>query len=86
MPIQGSAADLIKIAMNRIQEKIENNPDINMLIQVHDELVFEVKKDCLEEAKNLIQTTMEDVLPEKYKGIIPLLVDVGTGQNWLEAH
>ncbi len=86
MPIQGSAADLIKTAMNQIHDKIKDNPDINMLIQVHDELVFEVKKDCLDEAKNLIRSVMEDVLPDRYKGIIPLVVDIGEGHNWLEAH
>ena len=86
MPIQGSAADLIKIAMIEIHKIIKDNPDIKMIIQVHDELVFEVKEEILENTVNIIKEKMQSVLPEKYKGIIPLVVDVGIGDNWLEAH
>jgi len=86
MPIQGSAADIIKIAMININEKIKNDLDIKMIIQVHDELVFEVKKERLDYAKELIITEMENALPEEYSSIVPLVVDVGIGKNWYEAH
>ncbi|MFO7895846.1 MAG: DNA polymerase, partial [Candidatus Cloacimonadales bacterium] len=86
MPIQGSAADILKIAMLNLHRKIKDNPEINLLIQVHDELVFEVKKDKLETAKKLIRSEMENALPADMKSEIPLLVDIGVGKNWLEAH
>ena len=86
MPIQGSAADIIKVAMISLHERIKNDPDIKMIIQVHDELVFEIKKDKLEKAKKLIIEEMEKAVPEKYRDIVPLIVDVGIGQNWYEAH
>ncbi|MBC8416246.1 MAG: DNA polymerase I, partial [Candidatus Cloacimonetes bacterium] len=86
MPIQGSAADIIKIAMINLNEKIKDDPDIKMIIQVHDELVFEVKKDKLDFAKELIVREMENALPKEYSDIVPLVVDVGIGNNWFEAH
>jgi DNA polymerase-1 len=86
MPIQGSAADIIKIAMINLNEKIKDDPDIKMIIQVHDELVFEVKKEKLDLAKKLIVTEMENALPKEYSDIVPLVVDVGVGNNWFEAH
>jgi len=86
MPIQGSAADIIKVAMISLHKRINNDPDIKMIIQVHDELVFEIKKDKLEKAKRIIIEEMEKSIPEKYRNIVPLIVDVGVGQNWYEAH
>ncbi|MBL7086296.1 MAG: DNA polymerase I, partial [Candidatus Cloacimonetes bacterium] len=87
MPIQGTAADIIKIAMNNIYQKIKDKGDeIKMIIQIHDELVFEVRTDIIEKYINLIKTEMESVLPPKYSNIIPLVVDIGNGKNWLEAH
>ncbi|MDY6915429.1 MAG: DNA polymerase I, partial [Candidatus Cloacimonadota bacterium] len=86
MPIQGSAADIIKIAMISLHEKFKNRHDVNMLIQVHDELVFEVNKKNLKEIKEIIRSEMEAALPEKYAKKVPLLVDIGTGKNWFEAH
>jgi DNA polymerase-1 len=86
MPIQGSAADIIKIAMNNIHNKIKDDPDIKMIIQVHDELVFEVKKSKLDLAKELIVKEMENALPEEYSSIVPLVVDIGIGKDWFEAH
>ena len=80
-PIQGSAADIIKIAMLRIHEKLKDF-DSQMLLQVHDELVFEAKKSELDALINMIKTEME----QAYKLQVPLVVDVGTGTNWLEAH
>lgn len=82
-PIQGSAADIIKIAMINIHRKLEEgNYKTKMLLQVHDELVFDVYKPELEEIKNLIKTEMESA----YKLTVPLDVEVGVGDNWLEAH
>ncbi len=86
MPVQGSAADIIKIAMNKLHDQLRDKPDIKMLIQVHDELVFEVKNEVLPEAKLLIKEAMESALPEKYCGIVPLKVEIGCGTNWFEAH
>ena len=82
-PIQGSAADIIKIAMINIFEKLENSDfKTKMLLQVHDELVFDVPNDELDAMKELIQIEMESA----FKMTVPLDVEVGIGQNWLEAH
>ena len=82
-PIQGSAADIIKIAMINIHKKLEEGKyKTKMLLQVHDELVFDCHKDELQEMKQLIQSEMENA----YKLSVPLDVEVGIGQNWLEAH
>lgn len=87
MPIQGTSADIIKIAMNRLYDRIKNKKDeIKMIIQIHDELVFEIKKVLLEEYTDLIKEQMENVLPAEYKNIVPITVDIGTGKNWFEAH
>src|SRR5690606_13465630 len=82
-PIQGSAADIIKIAMIHIFNKLkEGNYKTKMLLQVHDELVFDAYKPELEKVKTLIKTEMENA----FKLEVPLVVDLGTGENWLEAH
>ena len=82
-PIQGSAADIIKIAMINIHKKlVEGNYRTKMLLQVHDELVFDCYKPELEEMKTLIKTEMENA----YTLAVPLDVEVGIGANWLEAH
>ena len=82
-PIQGSAADVIKLAMIKIDEKLhEKNLKTKMLLQVHDELVFEAPIEEIETAKELIKTEMESAFDTK----VPLLVEVGVGDNWLEAH
>jgi len=86
MPIQGTAADIIKIAMNNIYAKIKDRADIKMIIQVHDELVFEVAEEALQEACTLIKQEMEGVLTGEYKEKVNLKVDVGYGKNWAEAH
>ena len=82
-PVQGSAADLIKIAMIRIQERInrENLP-LKMMLQVHDELVFECPKDRLEELSAMVKAEMEGAMELK----VPLVASVGSGENWLLAH
>jgi DNA polymerase-1 len=82
-PIQGSAADIIKIAMINIYKKFEVlNCKSKMLLQVHDELVFDIHNDELEDMKKLIQEEMQNA----YQMSVPLDVEVGMGQNWLEAH
>ena len=82
-PIQGSAADIIKIAMINIHKKLtEGNYKTKMLLQVHDELVFDVYKPELDELKSLIKSEMENA----YKLSVPLVVDLGIGKDWLEAH
>ncbi len=86
MPIQGSAADLIKLAMIDIDRILKDRDDIRMILQVHDELVFEVKKDTLTEAKSLIVSSMEGVLPAKFKTQMRLAAEIGSGVNWDEAH
>lgn len=86
MPIQGSAADLIKLAMIEIDRILKDRDDVRMILQVHDELVFEVKRAVLEEAKLLIVHTMEGVLPDKFKTQMRLVAEIGSGKNWDEAH
>lgn len=82
-PIQGSAADIIKIAMINIHSKLETgNLKTKMILQVHDELVFDVFKPELEKVKALIKAEMENA----YKLSVPLDVDLDIGDNWLEAH
>jgi len=82
-PIQGSAADIIKIAMINIYNKLEaGNYKTKMLLQVHDELVFDVYKPELEKMKALIKTEMENA----YIMDVPLDVEMDIGVNWLEAH
>ncbi len=80
-PIQGSSADIIKIAMVQLNKKfIEMNVPAKMLLQVHDELLFEVEPDSLEITTTLVRKTMEDCV----KLNVPLLVDIGIGDNWME--
>ncbi len=82
-PIQGSAADIIKIAMINIHRKLTSeNWKSKMLLQVHDELVFDVHKSELEAIRPLIRHEMENA----YKMEVPLEVDMGEGENWLAAH
>ncbi len=82
-PLQGSAADIIKKAMIDVDHWIgDNNPDIKMIMQVHDELIFEVNKDFSDQAKKEIIGLMESTV----KLDIPLIVDANQGVNWNEAH
>lgn len=82
-PIQGSAADLIKIAMIAIQKEIEQQELIGkMIMQVHDELVFDVPKHEVEIFKSIIVDKMTNAI----KTSVPLIVEIGEGKNWLEAH
>lgn len=82
-PIQGTAADVIKLAMIRIyQELQEHKLDTKMVLQVHDELVFDAPATEIEQVKPLIRAGMEKAIKTK----VPLLVEFGQGKNWLEAH
>ena len=82
-PIQGSAADIIKIAMINIFKRFEKEGfKSKMLLQVHDELVFDAHKDELEIIKPIIKYEMEHA----FEMIVPLDVEIGVGENWLEAH
>lgn len=82
-PIQGSAADIIKVAMINIYNKLEKeNYQSKMLLQVHDELVFDVYKPELDKLKAMVKHEMENA----YKLTVPLDVELGVGENWLEAH
>ena len=83
MPIQGTSADMIKMAMNRIFRDLqEKELKSKMILQVHDELVFDVSVSEVEEVKTIVHKNMVEALPLK----VPVVVDMKTGRNWLEAH
>ncbi len=82
-PIQGSAADLCKLAMLRIDADLRaGGLETRMLLQVHDELVFEAPEAEVEQVTALVREAMESVHPLR----VPLKVDVGVGASWAEAH
>ena len=81
-PMQGTAADIIKRAMIQLDQKLQNDPDIAMIMQVHDELVFEVRSEKVAFYSDLIKTQMESAADL----VVPLIVEVGQGTNWDEAH
>jgi len=82
-PIQGSAADIIKIAMIRIHNKFKKQSlKSKMLLQVHDELVFDVHKTEKKIVKDIVKNTMESAVELN----VPLKIDLEFGKNWLEAH
>lgn len=83
MPIQGTAADLIKVAMLKIDRELTAlNSRTRLLMQVHDELVFEVPEDEIEKIPEMVRSTMEHAMILK----VPLKADVGISKNWLDAH
>lgn len=83
MPIQGTAADMIKIAMINIHNELNRKKlKTKMVLQVHDELVFDVYKKELDEVKVLVKDLMENAL----KLSVPIAAEIGTGENWLDAH
>lgn len=85
-PIQGSAADLIKVAMITVHKRLQQElPDVRMILQVHDELIFEVPEKELDATKRLVQGEMEGV-GKHLELSVPLKVDVGVGKNWRAAH
>ena len=81
-PMQGTAADIIKRAMIQLDQTLQNDPDIAMIMQVHDELVFEVRSEKVAFYSELIKTQMESAADL----VVPLIVEVGQGMNWDEAH
>ena len=82
-PIQGSAADIIKVAMLNIHDElIRKNYKSRLILQVHDELIFDVYQPELQELEKMVREKMENA----HKLDVPLTVEVGTGENWLEAH
>lgn len=84
MPIQGTAADMMKIAMIQVHRRMQQEKVRSlMLLQIHDELVFEVPNDEIDVMKSLVVETMQNALP---LGDVPVLVEAGVGKNWDEAH
>ena len=82
-PMQGTAADLIKIAMTDLHQRIiAQSFDAKIIMQVHDELVFECPPHEEEEMRALVKKEMEQVMTLK----VPLVVDIGWGENWNDAH
>ena len=82
-PIQGGAADIIKLAMIKVQKALEESGlKTKMLLQVHDELVFEAPEEEVEQASALIKQIMESAA----ETTVPLIAEVGVGNNWTEAH
>ena len=85
-PIQGSAADLIKVSMIHVNRRLHDElPHTKMILQVHDELIFEVPEKDVEEAKRLVKDEME-ATGKKLGLSVPLKVDLGVGRNWRAAH
>jgi DNA polymerase I len=85
MPIQGSAADMIKLAMIQIHNRMKlEKVKSKMLLQVHDELVFEVHQSEIEMMKKLVLEEMKKAMPLPHD--VPVEAEVGVGNNWLEAH
>lgn len=83
MPIQGTAADMIKIAMINIHKELtKRKTKTKMVLQVHDELLFDAHKDEVDDLRPLIKKLMEEALPLK----VPVVADTGAGDNWLDAH
>jgi len=83
MPIQGTAADMIKLAMIKIHDELfRRNAKTRMVLQVHDELLFDAHKSEIDELRPLIKEIMENALPLE----VPVVVDTGVGENWLDAH
>lgn len=81
-PIQGSAADIIKLAMVNIQRRLRKAGTTRMILQVHDELIFDVKNEELGHIRELVKYEMENAMQLS----VPLTVDIGIGKNWLDAH
>jgi DNA polymerase I len=80
MPIQGMSADIVKLAMIKVFEEYQNNSDVKMILQIHDEIILEVKETLAEEIGARVKEIMQNV----YKLKVPLVVDIKTGDNWGE--
>ncbi len=84
-PIQGTAADMIKVDMIKVHNALKkSNLKSKMILQVHDELIFDTRKEEVDEMKTLILENMQQALP--LPNGVPVLADAGAGENWLEAH
>ena len=83
MPIQGTSAEMIKLAMKSIHDSmLEGKMQSKMLLQIHDELVFETPKEELDELKDMVTNKMINAMPLS----VPIEVDSGFGKSWFEAH
>lgn len=83
MPIQGTAAEMIKLAMINIDGKLrEQNFKTKMILQIHDELLFEVPDEEIDDVKDLVLSEMENALPLD----VPVVVEWGVGESWYHAH
>jgi DNA polymerase-1 len=80
MPIQGMSADIVKLAMIEVYDEYKNNPDVCMILQIHDEIILEVRENLAEEVGKRVKEIMEQV----YKLSVPLVASVKTGDNWGE--
>ena len=87
-PIQGSASEIMRLAMIRLNSAIEsNNENLKILLQIHDELIFEIEKEDIKSSSKLIKDTMISVRDSNLHSFsIPLLVDVNVGDNWGQLH
>ena len=85
-PIQGAAADIIKFAMINIDKKIREKIDIALLVQIHDELLFESKDTVIKKEMAKIKKEMENAIDEDYNFSVPLIVDANSAKNWNDAH
>ena len=82
-PIQGTAADIIKIAMVRVYQRLKRElPEAKLILQVHDELIVEAPIEVKDKAAMILGEEMSKAVSLK----VPLIADVGSGENWLEAH
>jgi DNA polymerase-1 len=81
-PIQGSAADIIKLAMVNLQNRLRHNCNSYLILQVHDELILDVDSTEIDKIQEIVKYEMEHVMTLS----VPLVVDIGIGNNWLEAH
>ena len=88
-PIQGSASEIMRLAMIRLNNKIsdQSRNDIKILLQIHDELIFEIKSEKVKEMSKLIKETMNGVETSEYhKFTVPLIIDLNSGENWGMLH
>src|SRR5680860_346111 len=86
-PVQGTAADVMRIAMNKVYEYISSNnlkEDVRMLLQVHDEIVFEIRTDCIERIIPELIPLMEEIVPKEKSRGVSTAVAVEIGDNWTE--
>ena len=80
MPIQGLAADIMKLAMVKVANEFKNNSEVKMILQIHDEIILEVKEDLAEKVAEKVKDILENVIKLK----VPLIADVKIGDNWGE--